>query len=275
MSYIHSKNSSSPANLYYEDWGNGKPVVFIHGWPLSHEMWEYQLTELPKHGVRCIAYDRRGFGKSSKPWEGYDYDTLAGDLKAVLDELDLKEVTLVGFSMGGGEIARYFGLHGSERISKVVLISSILPYLLKTNNNPDGIDKEFFDKMADQIKENRADFLETFGKHFFGVSMVSHPVSQAYLQWNHTLASLGSAKATQDCAKSFSETDFREDIKKIDVPTLIIHGDSDKTVPIQSSSDQTARMLTSAKYIVYEGAPHGLYFTERKRLNEDLLSFVR
>ena len=275
MSYIHSKNSSSPANLYYEDWGSGKPVVFIHGWPLSHEMWEYQLTELPKHGVRCIAYDRRGFGKSSKPWEGYDYDTLAGDLKAVLDELDLKEVTLVGFSMGGGEIARYFGLYGSERISKVVLISSVLPYLLKTNNNPDGVDKEVFDKMADQIKENRADFLETFGKHFFGVSMVSHPVSQAYLQWNHTLASLGSAKATQDCAKSFSETDFREDIKKIDVPTLIIHGDSDKTVPIQASSDQTARMLSSAKYIVYEGAPHGLYFTERKRLNEDLLSFVR
>ncbi len=275
MSYIHSNNSSLPASLYYEDWGTGKSVVFIHGWPLSHEMWEYQLIDLPRHGLRCIAYDRRGFGKSSKTWEGYDYDTLAGDLKAVLDELNLNDVTLVGFSMGGGEVARYFGLYGGERISKVVLVSSVLPYLVKTTDNPDGVDKELFDKIVDQIKDNRADFLETFGKQFFGVSMVSHPVSQAYLQWNHTLASFGSPKATLDCVRSFSETDFRQDLKKITVPTLIIHGDSDKTVPIQSSSDQTARILTSAKYSVYEGAPHGLYFTERKRLNEDLLSFIR
>ncbi len=275
MSYIHSNNSSSPASLYYEDWGSGKPVVFIHGWPLSHEMWEYQLTDLPKHGLRCIAYDRRGFGKSSKTWAGYDYDTLAGDLKAVLDELDLKDVTLVGFSMGGGEVARYFGLYGGERISKVVLISSVLPYLLKTNDNPDGVDPEVFTKITDKLKDNRTDFLEGFGKQFFGVGVISHPVSEAYLQWNLTLASLGSPKATLDCARSFSETDFRQDVKKINVPALIIHGDSDKTVPIQSSSDQTAKILTNADYIVYEGAPHGLYFTERKRLNEDLLSFIR
>ena len=275
MSYIQSNSSSSPVSLFYEDWGSGKPVVFIHGWPLSHEMWEYQLTELPKHGLRCIAYDRRGFGKSGKPWQGYDYDTLAGDLKAVLDELDLTDVTLVGFSMGGGEIARYFGLYGNTHVSKVVLVSSVLPYLLKTTDNPDGVDEEVFDKIVDQIKDNRADFLETFGKQFFGVSMVSHPVSHPYLQWNQTLALLGSPKATLDCVRSFSATDFREDIKKIDVPTLIIHGDSDKTVPIQSSSDQAARILMNAQYLVYEGAPHGLYFTERKRLNEDLLSFIR
>lgn len=276
MSYIHTNNTSaSPVNLFYEDWGAGNPVVLIHGWPLSHEMWEYQLTELPKHGLRCIAYDRRGFGKSSKPWDGYNYDTLAADLKAVLDELDLNNVTLVGFSMGGGEIARYFGLYGGERVSKVVLISAVTPFLLKTSDNPDGVDAEVFDKLIDQITDDRADFLASFGKQFFGVNLVKRSVSQAMLDWNQTLALLGSPKATIECVRAYSGTDFRNDIPKINVPTLIIHGDSDKTVPIQVSSDHTARMLVNAQYKVYEGAPHGLYYTEKERLNEDLLGFIK
>lgn len=275
MSYIHSNNSSSPASLFYTDLGTGKPVVFIHGWPLSHEMWEYQLNELPRHGLRCIAYDRRGFGKSTKTWEGYDYNTLAGDLKAVLDELDLQDVVLVGFSMGGGEIARYFSLYGGARVSKVVLIGSVLPYLLKTGDNPDGVDGDVFEKMVDAVKDDRAAFLESFGKQFFGVNMINRSVSQPMLQWNQTLALLASPKATLDCVVSFSATDFRRDVPEINVPTLIIHGDSDKTVPITSSSDQTAKILAGATYLVYSGAPHGLYYTEKEKLNTDLLEFIR
>lgn len=275
MSYIHSKNSSHPANIFYEDWGSGKPVVLIHGWPLSHEMWEYQLTELPKHGLRCIAYDRRGFGKSSKPWSGYDYNTMAGDLKAVLDELDLDNVTLVGFSMGGGEIARYFGQYGGARVSKVVLIGAVTPYLLKTDDNPDGVDVSVFDQMIDQLREDRADFLSTFGKQFFGVNLINRPVSQSMLQWAQTLALLGSPKATLDCVRTFSATDFRNDLSLINVPALVIHGNSDKTVPIEASGDRTSKLITGAIYKVYDGAPHGLYYTEKEKLNQDLIDFIR
>lgn len=274
MSYIQSGNSSSPVSLFYQDWGTGNPVVFIHGWPLSHEMWEYQLNELPKHGLRCIAYDRRGFGKSGKPWQGYDYDTLAGDLKAVLDELDLNNVTLVGFSMAGGEIARYFGLYNGARVSKVVLVSSVLPYLLKSADNSDGVPRDVFDNIISKIADDRADFLSSFGKAFFGVSIVSHPVSQPMLDWNQTMALLGSPKATMDCVRSYSETDFRNDVPKINVPALVIHGDNDQTVPMKISSDRTAAMLGDAEYIVYKGAPHGLYFTDKERLNADLLKFI-
>lgn len=275
MSYIHSKESSYPANIFYEDWGSGKPVVLIHGWPLSHEMWEYQLTELPKHGLRCIAYDRRGFGKSSKPWSGYDYNTMAGDLKAVLDELDLDEVTLVGFSMGGGEIARYFGQYGGARVSRVVLIGAVTPYLLKTEDNPDGVDVSVFDQMIDQIREDRADFLGAFGKMFFGVNLINRPVSQAMLQWSQTLALLGSPKATLDCVRAFSATDFRNDLSLINVPALVIHGNSDKTVPIEASGDRTSKLITGAIYKVYDGAPHGLYYTEKEKLNQDLIDFIK
>ena len=274
MSYIQSNSSSSPAHIFYEDWGSGKPVVFIHGWPLSHEMWEYQLTELPKHGMRCIAYDRRGFGKSTKTWTGYDYNTLAGDLKAVLDELDLHDVTLVGFSMGGGEIARYFGQYGGARVSRVVLIGAVTPYLLKAADNPDGVDPAVFDQILYKLKEDRAAFLETFGKQFFGVSLIKHPVSQAMLQWNQTMAMLGSPKATEDCVRSFSATDFRNDLPLINVPALVIHGNTDQTVPIKSSGELTAKQISGAIYKVYDGAPHGLYYTDKDKLNQDLIDFI-
>lgn len=274
MSYIQSNASASPVSLFYSDYGTGKPVVFIHGWPLSHEMWEYQLNELPKHGYRCIAYDRRGFGKSTKPWSGYDYTTLAGDLKAVLDELNLNDVTLVGFSMGGGEVVRYCSLFGCARIAKVVLVSSVAPYLLKTDDNPDGVPKEMFVQFAGKIKEDRADFLATFGKIFYGVTLISHPVSQAMLDWNQMLAMLGSPKATLDCMESFSSTDFRREMDRITVPALVIHGDADKTVPIEPTGKQAARLIPNATYKVYEGAPHGLFYTEKEKLNADLLAFI-
>lgn len=276
MNYIKTKSEDAgkPVKLFYQDCGTGKPVVFIHGWPHNSEMWEYQLAELPHHNLRCIAYDRRGFGKSDRPWKGYDYDTLADDLKEVIDQLDLKDVVLVGFSMGGGEIARYIGKYGTDGIDKVVLISAVTPYMLKTNDNPDGVDKETFDGMVEKIQEDRPAFLATFGKQFYGVNMMNHPVSQEILDWNQMHCLMSSAKATTDCVRSFSETDFRNDVAKINIPTLIIHGDSDKTVPIEASGERTAALMPHAKYIVYEGAPHGLFITDKDKLNADLLAFI-
>lgn len=260
-------------NLFYEDLGMGNPVVFIHGWPLNHEMWEYQLSELPMQNMRCIAYDRRGFGKSDRPLKNYDYDTLADDLKSVLDQLELTKVTLVGFSMGGGEIARYIGKYGTERIEKVVLISAVTPYMLKTDDNPEGAEKSAFDEMVQKISEDRPAFFTAFGKKFYGVDLFHQPVSQPMLDWNQSLCMVSAAVATMDCVRSFSETDFRKDVLKIKVPTLIIHGDADKIVPV-TAGNRTSALLPHAAYIVYEGAPHGLFITDKERLNADLIHFI-
>ncbi len=275
MPFIQSKQATNtPVNIYYEDLGTGKNVVFIHGWPLSGTMWEYQLTELPKHGIRCIAYDRRGFGKSDKPYKGYDYNTLAADLKAVIDELNLNDVTLVGFSMGGGEIAKYFSLYGGDKVSKVVLISAVVPYMLQTPDNPNGVPQKVFDGMLKAMTNDRPTFLESFNKDFYGVSLMSHPVTDAYLVNASNKAMEASPIATIECAKSFATTDFRKDVPTIDVPTLIIHGDKDKTVPIEATGDQSAKLIKGASYKIYEGAPHGLWFTEKDKLNRDLLAFI-
>jgi non-heme chloroperoxidase len=275
MSFIKTipDATGNTVNLFYEDLGMGNPVVFIHGWPLNHEMWEYQLSELPMHNMRCIAYDRRGFGKSDRPLKNYDYDTLADDLKSVLDQLELTKVTLIGFSMGGGEIARYIGKYGTERIEKVVLISAVTPYMLKTDDNPEGADKSAFDEMVQKISEDRPAFFDAFGKKFYGVDMLSQPVSQPMLDWTQSLCMMSSAVATMDCVRSFSETDFRKDVLKIKVPTLIIHGDADKIVPV-TAGNRTAALLPHATYIVYEGAPHGLFITDKERLNADLIHFI-
>ncbi|MCX6217948.1 alpha/beta hydrolase [Spirosoma sp.] len=280
MSYIKAGTDAfgNDIKLFYQDLGTstaGSTVVLIHGWPLSHEMWDYQLAELPAHGLRVVAYDRRGFGKSSQPWDGYDYDTLADDLKAVLDELNLQNVTLVGFSMGGGEVARYMSRHGGARVAKVAFVSAVTPYLLKTEDNPDGVDKDVFDEITENIQKDRAAFLQTFGKQFYGVNLISKPVSQAHLDGDFARAYVASHKATLECAKSFAETDFRDDLTQIQVPALIIHGDSDKTVPIEASGERTANALPNAQYLVYDGAPHGLFVTEKDRLTEDLLSFIQ
>ncbi len=275
MAFIKSTQSNGEVvNLYYEDLGKGKPVIFIHGWPLSGAMWEYQITQLPQQGLRCITYDRRGFGHSDKPVGPYDYNTLAADLKAVIDELQVDNVTLVGFSMGGGEIAKYFSLYGGAKVSKVVLISAVVPYMLKTDDNPDGVPQEVFDDMGKKMTDDRPAFLEGFNKDFFGVSLLSHPVSDALLQQCANAAMHASPIATIECAKSFSSTDFRNDVIKINVPTLIIHGDADKTVPIEPTGNRSANLIPGAKYIIYEGAPHGLWFTEKERLNKDLVDFI-
>ncbi len=275
MPFIKSaQNNAAPINIYYEDLGKGKPVVFIHGWPLSGAMWEYQVTQLTQQGLRCITYDRRGFGNSDKPFEGYDYNTLAGDLKVVMDELNLNEVTLVGFSMGGGEIAKYFSLYGGSRVKKVVLVSAVVPYMLQTSDNPEGVPQEEFDKMSKGMVDDRPSFMENFNKDFFGVTLLNHPVSDAFLANSLTKVMEASPIATLQCAKSFSSTDFRQDMIKINVPTLIIHGGADKTVPMKATGEQSAKMIKDAKFIVYEGAPHGLFYTEKDRLNQDLIDFI-
>jgi len=275
MPYIKSvQNNEQPVNIYYEDYGKGLPVVFIHGWPLSGTMWEYQVTQLPQHGLRCITYDRRGFGKSDRPFSCYDYHTLASDLKALLDELNLQEVTLVGFSMGGGEIAKYFSLYGGKRVAKVVLISAVLPYMLQTADNPDGVPQEAFNKMLKALTDDRPTFLEAFNKDFYGVELLSNPVTEAYLANASAQALTASPIATIECARSFSSTDFRDDVPKINVPTLIIHGDKDKTVPIKATAEQAVENIKGAVLKVYEGAPHGLWFTEKDKLNQDLIDFI-
>lgn len=275
MPFVKSvQNNEAPVSIYYEDSGTGIPVVFIHGWPLSGSMWEYQVTQLPQQGLRCITYDRRGFGKSGRPFGCYGYNTLAGDLKTLLDELDLHKVTLVGFSMGGGEIAKYFSLYGGERVAKVVLISAVVPYMLQTEDNPDGVPQEAFDKMLKEITDDRPAFLEAFNKDFYGVELLNKPVSDAYLANALTQALHASPIATIECAKSFSSTDFRDDVPKINVPTLIIHGDKDKTVPIKATAEQAVENIKGAVLKVYEGAPHGLWFTEKDKLNQDLIDFI-
>ncbi len=275
MPFIKSaQNNKEPINIYYEEIGHGKNVVFIHGWPLNGSMWEYQMTSLPQQGMRCITYDRRGFGKSDWPQDGYDYHTLAGDLKALLDELNIEDVTLVAFSMGGGEVAKYFSVYGGARVKKVVLISCVVPFMLQTGDNPNGVPQEMFFKMTESMLDERPKFMEGFAKDFFGVTLMNHPVSDAFLANNLTQVMKSSPIATLQCAKSFSSTDFRQDVPKINVPTLIIHGDEDKIVPIDATGAETAKLIPGAKYIVYEGAPHGLWYTEKNRLNMDLTDFI-
>jgi non-heme chloroperoxidase len=276
MPYFQTSKSSiaPPVNIYYEDSGRGKPVIFIHGWPLDSQMWEYQVNELVNKGIRCITYDRRGFGKSDRPRNGYDYDTLANDLKSLIEELNIDKVSLVGFSMGGGEIARYVGRYGTDKIDKVVLISAVTPFMLKTEDNPEGIPQSQFDEFEQKLRQDRADFLTGFGKTFYGVGLLSKPVSQAFLDWNQSIVMQASPRATLECLKSYSSTDFRSDLGKINVPALIIHGDSDKTVPIDVSGRKTATMIPAADYKIYAGEPHGLFYTQKDSLNDHLEDFI-
>ena len=263
-----------PVELNYVDYGQGNPVVLIHGWPLSGASWEYQLAELPLHNVRVIAYDRRGFGMSSKPWDGYEYDTLADDLKAVLDTLDLQNVTLVGFSMGGGEVARYMSRHNGARVAKVVFVSAVTPFMLKTDDNPNGADKSVFEDMITNLGKDRPGFLSDFGKKFYGQGFMSHPVSEGTLNWTASLAFPASPRATTECVKAFGYTDFRQDMAAIKVPALFIYGTSDDIVPPAVGAEAAAPMVAGSQLVAYDGEPHGLNVTSKDRLNRDLLSFI-
>jgi non-heme chloroperoxidase len=271
MAFIETKDG---VQLHVKDNGKGRAVLLIHGWPLTGDMFEYQTLALLEAGYRVITYDRRGFGQSGHPATGYDYDTFADDLAAILDKLDLQGVTLVGFSMGGGEIARYLSRHGTKRIAKTVLIGSVVPYLLKTADNPDGVDQSVFDDMKAQIRKDRFAFLQTFAKQFYGVGIVSSPVSGGILDWSFILAVMASPLATIQCVDAFGKTDFRKDLDSFTVPTLIIHGTSDKTVPIDTSGRSAAKGIKGAKLIEYDGEPHGLFATVPDKLNADLKAFI-
>jgi non-heme chloroperoxidase len=272
MSYITTRDNTK---LYVKDWGSGRPVILLHGWPLSADSWDDQAMAIADAGFRSIAYDRRGFGRSGQPWSGYDYDTLADDLASVMEATGANDATIVGFSMGGGEVARYMSRHGGKNVAQAGLISSVVPYMLKTTDNPHGVDPAIFAKMTEGMKQDRAKFFATFFQDFYSVGLLSHSVSTEMLEWSRSVAMQASLKATLDCAKAFATTDFRPDLASFSVPTLIIHGTDDKTVPIDATSRVTAMGVANAKFIEYEGAPHGLFATHKDRLTTDLLAFLK
>jgi non-heme chloroperoxidase len=273
--YITSKDG---VQLYYKDWGprDGQPVVFSHGWPLSSDSWDPQMMFLAGKGYRVVAHDRRGHGRSSQPWTGNDMDHYADDLATVIETLDLKNATVVGFSTGGGEVARYIGRHGTIRVRKIVLISAVPPLMLKGPTNPEGLPIEVFDAARDGQIANRAQlFKDIPSGPFYGFNREGAKPSQGMIDSWWMQGMQGGLKNTYDSVAAFSATDFREDLKKFDKPTLVIHGDDDQIVPIDVAGRRTAAMVKGAKFIVYNGAPHGLTETHKDRVNSDLLTFIQ
>jgi pimeloyl-ACP methyl ester carboxylesterase len=275
MPYITvGKENSGDIELYYEDHGSGKPVVLIHGWPLSGRSWERQLPVLLNAGYRVITYDRRGFGESSKPVIGYEYDTLAEDLHKLILNLDLRDVTLVGFSMGGGEVARYLGLHGDERVTRAVFMSAIPPFLLKTPQNPEGVDGGVFQGIEKAIEADRPGFLSKFLANFYNVDvLLGKQISDEAVQLSWIIATLASPKASLDCVPAWL-TDFRNDLKRIDIPTLVIHGDADRICPLAATGKRTAEFVKGSRLVVIEGGPHGLNWTHAEKVNKELVAFL-
>ena len=263
-------------DIYYKDWGTGQAVVFSHGWPLSSDSWEAQMLFLASQGYRCIAHDRRGHGRSSQPWQGNEMNTYADDLATLIDTLDLTDIVLIGFSAGGGEVARYIGRHGTERVAKAALISAVPPLMLKTVANPGGLPMEAFDKLRRGASADRSQLYKDLASGpFFGANRPGAKVSQAMMDWFWLQGMQAGHQNAFDCIKAFSETDFTEDLKKFDVPTLIVHGDDDQIVPIAAAGRASAHIVENANLIVYSGAPHGLTDTHKDKLNADLLSFLR
>ena len=272
MPYAKAKDGTS---LYYKDWGKGDPVVLLHGWPLTGDSFDDAALALAEAGKRCIIPDRRGFGRSDQPWDGYDYDSFADDVAAILDDAGIPgPVALVGFSMGGGEVARYLTKFGPSKVSKAVLISSVVPYMLKTDDNPNGIPQATFDEMTAGVKKDREHFFTGFFKDFYGVGTLTSPVSEEVLMnsWRQTM--MAGLRPTLAAAKAFATTDFRPDLASFTVPTLVIHGTADKTAPIDATGRVVAKQVPGAKLIEYDGSAHGLFGTDKDRLIEDLLSFL-
>lgn len=275
MQYINvGKENSGSIDLYYEDHGKGMPVVLVHGWPLSGASWEKQMPVLLEAGYRVITYDRRGFGNSSKPVSGYEYDTLTEDLHKLMIKLDLRDAALVGFSMGGGEVARYFGKYGNDRVSKAVFMSAIPPFLLKTSDNPTGVDGSVFEGIKKALSIDRLAFLPKFFSNFYNVDILGGKlVSDEVVRLSWNIAAGASAKGTLDCVSAWLE-DFREDLKRIDVPALVIHGDADRILPFAATGKRTHEAIKGSRLVVVKDAPHGLNWTHADEVNSALLTFL-
>jgi len=272
MSTIRTKDGTE---LYYKDWGEGPAVVFSHGWPLSSDAWDGQLLFLAQNGFRAVAHDRRGHGRSSQATSGNDMDGYADDLAAVIEALDLTDITLVGHSTGGGEVARYIGRYGTARVSRAVLIAAVPPLLLKTAANPEGLPMEVFDGLRESLFRDRAQFYRELAIQFYGANREGAQVSQGLLDQFWTWSMQAGLKNAYDCVRAFSETDFTEDLKKFDVPTLVLHGEDDQIVPVRDSAMKSARIIPNAKDIYYPGAPHGITATHQDQVNTELLAFLR
>jgi len=273
MSTIIMKDGTE---IYYKEWGTGQPVVFSHGWPLNSDSWEAQMMFLASNGYRCIAHDRRGHGRSSQPWDGNEMDTYAGDLSELMERLDLENAVLIGFSAGGGEVARYIGRYGTKRVAKAVLISAVAPLMLKTTSNPSGLPIDVFDGIRLGSITDRSQFYKDLASGpFFGANRPGAKVSKGMIDSFWLQGMQAGGKNTFDCIKAFSETDFTEDLKKFDIPTLIIHGDDDQVVPIGSAALMSSKLVKNSILKIYEGAPHGLTYTHKDRVNVDLLEFLK
>jgi non-heme chloroperoxidase len=260
--------------IYFKDWGKGHPVLFSHGWPLDGDMWDSQMNFLAERGYRVIAFDRRGFGRSDQPWQGYDYDTFAADINDLINHLGLDKVTLVGFSMGGGDVTRYIGNYGSARVAGLVLLGAVTPIFGQAEDYPEGVDLSVFAGIRDGLRKDRAQFIQDFAAPFYGTN-AGQTVSEGVLTQTLNIALLASLKGTLDCVTAFSETDFRGDIAKVNVPTLVIHGSNDQIVPFATTGKVAAEMIPGAELKVYENGPHGFAVTHQDQLNEDLLAFLQ
>lgn len=273
MPYLTNNTHKQDIGLFYQDYGEGQPVILIHGWPLSHRAWENQINDIVDASYRCIAYDRRGFGISDFPLNGYDYSTLASDLKAIIDELDLNNCILVGFSMGGGEVVRYFTEYGNDKIERAALISSIIPLVKHKEDNPNGVPVENINGILDAVRNDRLSFLKDFHKNFYNYDQLKDRVSQEQLDYDWVISSHASPRGTLKAAEAWAHTDFRDELKNVNVPTLIVHGTEDNIVPMETSAVQAAKGISNNTFHKIKNAPHGLNVTHKKELNKLLIDF--